>query len=173
MRSLSQILGSLPATAFFPALIYFTLKVFNSEEIVVNFLLTTGMVWYLMFNIIGGASKIPGDLIEAGDSLGLKGSLYLKKIFVPCLLPATITGSITAFGGGWNTLIVAEYFKNLGEVHAVYGVGALISKATYENADSLLLTRSMLFMVAFILVLNHFLWQRLYDWAEARFKLEA
>ncbi len=172
MRSISQILGSIPATAFFPALIYFSLSTFESKEIVVLVLLATGMMWYLMFNILGGASKIPGDLLEAGDSLGLKGFLYLKRIFIPCLLPATITGSITAFGGGWNTLIVAEYFKNLGEIHQVYGVGALISRATYESGDNLLLTRSMLFMVAFILIMNHFVWQKLYNWAEARFKLE-
>ena len=172
MRSISQILGSVPATAFFPIIIFISLKYFEAKEVAVHLLLITGMIWYLMFNILGVAAKIPGDILEAADSLGLKGQLYLKRIFLPCLFPAIITGSITAFGGGWNTLVVAEYFKFAGTVHQVHGVGALISKATYEQANDLLLTRTMLFMVLFILISNYFIWQRLYNWAEKRFRLE-
>ena len=34
-----------------------------------------------------------------------------KRLILPAIFPSFVTGSITAFGGGWNTLIIAEYLR--------------------------------------------------------------
>lgn len=171
-QTLSQIAASVPATGYFPLIIYFALRIVGFEEVAVLLLLVTGMQWYLLFNVLGGATNLPNDFREVSDSLGVRRWLYVKRVFLPALVPALVTGSITAIGGGWNALIISEYFKFNGETHAVFGVGSLIARATYESGDEKLLAMSLLVMVAFIIVLNRFLWQPLYGWAERKFRWE-
>lgn len=171
-KSLAQILSSIPATAFFPLIAILALKLFGLTEVAVLLLLVTGMQWYLLFNVLGGATSIPNDIREATTSLGVKKQLYIRKVFLPSIVPALVTGSITAVGGGWNALIISEYFKSSGSTYTVFGVGSILAKATYESGNERLMALTLFVMVAFILFLNRFLWQRLYKWSEHKFKLE-
>jgi len=173
VKSVSQILASIPATAFFPIITVVVLKIFHVTELAVLILLVTGMVWYLLFNILGGSDAIPNDIREAASSLGVKGGLYARKIYLPAIAPALVTGSITAFGGGWNALIISEYFKQGSETHSVFGIGSILAKATYENGDSRLMSLSLFFMVGFIMMFNRAFWQPVYRYVERRFRLDA
>jgi NitT/TauT family transport system permease protein len=172
VKSGSQILASIPATAFFPVITLFVLDVFHVTELAVLILLVTGMVWYLLFNVLGGAAGIPNDIREAADSLGLRGKLYVKNIFLPAIAPALVTGSVTAFGGGWNALIISEYFKQGADVHRVFGIGSILAQATYETGDSRLMALALFFMVAFIMVFNRVFWQPLYKRVEETYRLD-
>jgi NitT/TauT family transport system permease protein len=172
VKSGSQILASIPATAFFPVITLFVLDVFHVTELAVLILLVTGMVWYLLFNVLGGAAGIPNDIREAADSLGLRGKLYVKNIFLPAIAPALVTGSVTAFGGGWNAHIISEYFKQGADVHRVFGIGSILAQATYETGDSRLMALALFFMVAFIMVFNRVFWQPLYKRVEETYRLD-
>jgi NitT/TauT family transport system permease protein len=171
-KSGAQVMASIPATAFFPLIAVIALNIFSFTEIAVTLLLLTGMQWYLLFNVLGGASALPNDIREAATALGVKKGLYIRKVFLPSIAPALVTGSITAVGGGWNALIISEYFKLDGQVQSVFGIGSILAKATYEKSDARLMSLSLFIMVAFILIFNRFFWQRLYKWSERKFRLE-
>lgn len=172
LQSVSQILASIPATAFFPLIAVMAQQFFHSAEAAVLLLLLTGMIWYLFFNLISGAAAIPNDIREAAESLGVKRFLYFKTVFLPALFPALVTGSITAVGGGWNALIISEYFRIGDTTHQVFGIGSYLAQATYGDGDQKLLSMSLLFMVSFIILLNRYFWQPLYRWSEEKYRLE-
>src|SRR5256886_15894915 len=67
------------------------------------------MQWYLLFNIVGAVNSVPNDITEATKAYGVKGGRYVKQILIPAAFPAILIGSIQAWGGGWNALIVSEY----------------------------------------------------------------
>ncbi len=105
-----EVVASFPATALFPVIIFELLPYISGEGAAV-LMLMTGMMWYLFFNLLSGIRGLPPDLEEASRSFGVKGRGFFAKVLLPGVFPALITGSITAFGGGWNTLIVAEYLN--------------------------------------------------------------
>ncbi len=172
LNSSSQILASLPATALFPLIMLAAQRFLPSNEWAVLLLLLTGMQWYLLFNVISGANSLPNDIREASKVMGLKRGLYLRRVFFPCIFPALITGSITAVGGGWNALIISEYFVLNDKIYSVFGVGSVLAQATYVSANSRLLSLALFFMVAVIVLFNRFFWQPLYRWSEKKYRLE-
>ena len=171
-KSSAQVLASIPATAFFPLITLVALKLFGLTEVAVLLLLLTGMQWYLLFNILGGATSLPNDIREASACLGVQKWLYVKRVFLPSIIPSLVTGSITAVGGGWNALIIAEYFKLDGQVHSVFGIGNILARATYEAGNEKMLALSLLVMVSFSLVFNRICWQPLFKWSETKFRLD-
>jgi NitT/TauT family transport system permease protein len=87
--------------------------------------------------------------------------------------PSLITGSITAWGGGWNALILSEYFVYNGQTHQVLGIGSLLDAATYSNnGNSVMILLSLLSMVAVVLMLNRLMWRPLYNLATERYRLD-
>jgi len=171
--SLAQVFASIPAAALFPLISIIALNVFHQKELAVLLLLLTGMQWYLLFGALSGANSLPNEIKESAIALGVKKKLYLKRVFIPSMLPTLVTASITAIGGGWNALIVSEYFIFDGNVNKVFGVGSLLAQATYETGSEKLMTLSLFFMVTFILAVNRFFWQRLYRSIHQRYKLDA
>lgn len=168
-----QIAASLPATALFPIVVHAveTLGLdFNVASVV---LVVTGMQWYLLFNLVAGAQAMPADLRELARATGVGGWLYVRRFFLPVAMPALATGSLTAWGGGWNALILGEYVVVDGHVHTVRGIGALLDEATYRLGDLQLVTLTVMSMVVAILVLNRLVWRPLEDWAHARYRLES
>ena len=134
-------------------------------------LVTTGMQWYLLFNLIAGVRAIPKDLIEISSSLGMSGFIRWKRLVLPAIYPSLVTGSITAIGGGWNALVLSEYVVSEGKVYSVRGIGALLDFATYESGSLQLIVSSIAAMVLFILIVNRFVWQPAYHLAQKRFAL--
>ena len=126
----------------------------------------------MLFNIIGALNNIPGDILEASRAFGLKNSMLYKKIFLPAILPGIILGSIQAWGGAWNSLIVSEYITYNGQVHSVPGIGAFLSKITTSpNPDPLAITLCIATITTVIMLMNYFIWRRLFNYAE-RFRFE-
>ena len=71
-------------------------------------LMVLGTQWYILFNVIAGASAFPTDLSEAAGSFHLGGWRWWRKVILPGIFPYYVTGAITASGGSWNASIVAE-----------------------------------------------------------------
>lgn len=169
---LAEIGASIPAPALFPFFIFFAIHIFGGMNGAAILLILTGMQWYLFFNLIGGVRSIPGDLKEAAKSFGLSKWQYWKRLYVPAVFPSLITGSITAWGGGWNALIVSEYIVYRQKTYSVTGIGAMLDRATYESGDTKMILFTLLAMIISIALLNRLLWRKLYLYAVTHYKFE-
>jgi len=166
-----EVIASIPATAFFPLIVLFIIHRGGDMNLASILLVTTGMQWYLLFNLIAGVRAIPEDLHQIAASLGLRGFSKWKRLMLPAIYPSLVTGSLTAIGGGWNALVLSEYVIAEGRVYSVRGVGALLDYATYETGSLPLIVASIAAMVLFILIVNRFVWQPAYELAQRRFAL--
>ncbi|NPV68442.1 MAG: ABC transporter permease subunit [Anaerolineae bacterium] len=171
LQPIVQIAASVPATALFPVLLLFLLHLPGGLNIAAVILMLMGTQWYLLFNIIAGATAIPQDLKFTSTLLGLDRLARWRTLILPALFPFIITGAITASGGAWNASIVAEYFHFGGENHQVTGIGALIAAAT-ASGDFPLLLAATLTMILTVALINRLLWRRLYRRAEEQFRME-
>ncbi len=169
---IAEIGAAIPAPALFPFFILFAIHAVGGMNTAAILLILSGMQWYLLFNLIGGVQNIPLDLKEGASALGLSGLHYWKRLYLPAIFPSLITGSITAWGGGWNALIVSEYIVYRHEVHSVVGIGAMLDRAIYESGDEQMILLTLLAMILTITCLNRFFWRRVYLYAIGRFKLE-
>jgi len=165
-----QVLASFPANFLFPL---FT-AVLLATGISINWggilLMALGTQWYILFNVIAGASAIPTDLREAAASLRLPTVLRWRSLILPAIFGSYVTGGITAAGGAWNASIVAEVVQYHGTTLTATGLGAYITQATAVG-DSARLLIGIVVMSAFVVGLNRTLWQPLYVLAERRFSL--
>ncbi|HEX4210211.1 MAG TPA: ABC transporter permease subunit, partial [Candidatus Binataceae bacterium] len=168
----AEIVGSMPATALFPLIVLFVIKATGGMNLASVLLILTGMQWYLLFNLLAGISQIPSDLKEAARSFGLSRFATWRTLTLPAIVPSLITGSITAWGGGWNALILSEYFPFRGETYKVFGLGAMLDVATYETDNSLMILLTLLSMVAVVILLNRLVWRRLYNIATGRYRMD-
>ena len=159
------------AAAFFPLIVLFIIHRGGDMNLASILLVTTGMQWYLLFNLIAGVRAIPEDLHRISESLGLRGFTKWRRLTLPAIYPSLVTGSLTAIGGGWNALVLSEYVIAENRVYSVHGVGAILDQATYESGNLQLIVMSITAMVLFILIVNRFVWQPAYELAQRRFAL--
>jgi NitT/TauT family transport system permease protein len=169
----AEVLASIPAIALFPVLVLLLVGATGGLDVPSVLLILTGMQWYLLFNLVAGVRALPADLRDAASLFGVRGWVAWKRVVIPGLLPSLLTGSLTAWGGGWNALIVAEYVDFGGTTYHAFGIGDLIDRATFSSPDPVLLVDAVLAMVVFIYVVNALVWKRLYRRALDRYRLEA
>jgi NitT/TauT family transport system permease protein len=167
-----QVLASVPATAFFPVLVLAVLRLRLDLNVSAVALVLTGMQWYLLFNLVAAAQAMPEDLRELARATGARGVFYLRRFFLPAALPSLVTGSLTAWGGGWNALILAESVTAGGRTWSVRGIGTLLDQATYVHGDLQMIMLVIVCMVTAVLLLNRTVWRPLYTWASVRYRLD-
>jgi NitT/TauT family transport system permease protein len=115
---------------------------------------------------------IPSDLIETSNMYKLKGVNKWKKLILPAVMPSFVTGSITAWGGGWNALVVTEYIVFGNDILAVLGIGALLDIAAYELGSVGLLLLIIVVMVVTIMIINKLIWRPLYNYVLSKYLME-
>jgi len=167
-----QILASIPATAFFPLIVILLRWGIGMNAAAVLLALTT-MFWYVLFNVAGAAYAIPKQMDEAALGLGLRGRRYLRRVFVPAVLPSLITGCVTAWGAGWNAMILCEYLEAGRRVYQVRGIGATLDRATYVTGVMQVVAASLASMVLLIILVNRSVWDPVYRRVAERYKMEA
>ena len=172
LAPMAEIAGSMPATALFPLIVIFVIKVTGGMNLASVLLILTGMQWYLLFNLLAGVRQIPADLKEAARAYGLSRLQTWRKLVIPALIPSLITGSITAWGGGWNALILSEWFVYKGHNYRVIGLGALLDQATYVSGNGVMILLSLMSMVVVVVGLNRLIWRRLYNYATEHYRLD-
>ncbi len=171
LQPLVQIMAAIPATALFPILVLVFLGLPGGLNAAAIALMLLGTQWYLLFNVIAGASAIPGDLVHLADLLQVGGWERWRVLILPSLFPYAVTGAITAAGGAWNASIVAEYIQFGGRTLSLPGIGSTISLATAKG-DFPLLFAATLTMIAVVVLINRLFWRRLYALAEERYRVE-
>ena len=170
---LAEIMASVPATALFPFVIVLVVTHLHSMNLASILLLMSGMQWYLLFNLLSGVGTFPAELREVSLTFGIRQGLFIRKVFLPFLLPSLVTGSITAFGGGWNALIVSEYVVYAEKDYGVDGLGAFLDRATYQGAHPVLIVAALLVMTAAVVAANRLFWIPLYERVTQRYSYDA
>ena len=171
LQPIVQVIAAVPATALFPIVLLALLHLPGGLNIAAIMLMLMGTQWYLLFNVIAGASAIPQDLRLTTELLQLSRVDRWRTLILPALFPFIITGSITAGGGAWNASIVAEHVEFGGRTLSTTGVGAIIAQATGTGDYALLLAGTLALVLA-VIAINRLFWQRLYRVAEERYRLD-
>ena len=170
-QPLAQIGASFPVNMTFPIVVGF----FVASHITLNWgsilLIAMGTQWYILFNVIAGAMAIPNDLQEAARVYGLRRWDLWRTLILPAIFPFWVTGACTAAGGAWNASIVAELATWGDTTLRADGLGAYIASVT-KAGDTPLIIASIGVMSIFVVLMNKFIWRRLYAYAERRFKLD-
>jgi NitT/TauT family transport system permease protein len=166
-----QVAASVPATALFPIILLLLIRVGGGLGVGSIILLLLGTQWYLLFNVIAGATAIPTDLKEVCNVYQFGRRDRWRELFLPGIFPFLITGFVTASGGAWNASIIAEYFHFRGHTYMTTGLGAVISNAT-DTGNFRVLLAATIVMAAMVVTINRLVWRRMYNLAATRFKLE-
>ncbi|MGB8321931.1 MAG: ABC transporter permease subunit [Candidatus Acidiferrum sp.] len=171
-QPLVQLAASIPATALFPVLLLFLIRLRGGVEIAAMALMLLGTQWYILFNVIAGAMAIPTDLKEAANVFRFGTFDRWRHLILPGIFPYLVTGMVTASGGAWNASIVAEYFHFQGHIVQAPGLGSTISRASDAGHFNVLLAATLI-MATVVVLINRLVWRRLYRLASTRFKLES
>ncbi len=165
-----QFLAAFPANLFFPIFVVAIVHFHLSRNIWLTPLMILGTQWYILFNVIAGASAFPGDLREAAENFHVGGLLWWRRVILPGIFPYFVTGAITASGGSWNAAIVSEVAA-WGDTHlSAYGLGAYIAHAT-ERGDFPRIVLGVAMMSLFVLAFNRAVWRPLYAYSTRRLTL--
>jgi NitT/TauT family transport system permease protein len=170
IQPLAQFLAAFPANLAFPVFVVIIVRYGLNANIWLSPLMILGTQWYILFNVIAGASAFPSDLREASSSFHLRGWRWWIKAILPGIFPYYITGAITASGGSWNASIVAEV-ASWGDTHlTAKGLGAYIAQAT-EAGDFPRVVLGIAVMCILVTLFNRLLWRPLYAFGERRLRL--
>jgi len=167
----AEVAASVPATAFFPVIVFVVVRALGSVNAAAVLLVLTGMQWYLLFNALAGARQVPGEIKEMTRSFGLRFWKRSRRAVLPAMAPSLVTGSVTAWGGGWNALILSEYVTYRGRTYEATGIGQLLQKAT-ASGNTRLLVWTLASMVVVVGLINRFVWRRLYAGASVKFRID-
>ncbi|MDH6121263.1 NitT/TauT family transport system permease protein [Kitasatospora sp. GAS204A] len=165
-----QVLASFPANFVFPFATAAFIAIGISLNIGAVLLMALGAQWYILFNVIAGASAVPSDLREAMTGFQVGGWLRWRAFILPAIFPYYVTGGITAAGGAWNASIVAEVVSYGSHHLTAFGLGAYIADATGTGEFPKILV-GVSVMSLYVVALNRLLWRRLYRLAETRYAL--
>jgi NitT/TauT family transport system permease protein len=170
VQPIAQFLAAFPANVLFPIVVSGIVAWQLDPNIWLSPLMILGTQWYILFNVIAGASAIPAELRAVGASFHVRGWLWWRRIALPAVLPYYVTGAITASGGSWNASIVAEV-ASWGNHHLeAKGLGAYIAHETdVGNFHHIVLGIAV--MSLYVVVINRVFWRPLYLYAERKFRL--
>ena len=170
-QAIVQFMAAFPANLFFPIAVTLILRYHLNVEIWVSPLMILGTQWYILFNVIAGAAALPADLHYVANNLGVTRWLWWRRVILPGIFPAYITGAVTAAGGSWNAAIVSEVVKWGDTTLTATGIGAYIAHWT-EIGDSQRIALGITVLCLYVILFNRLFWRRLYDLAAERLRLD-
>lgn len=171
LQPLAQFLAAFPANIVFPFAVVAIVRLGLDPDIWLSPLMVLGTQWYILFNVIAGASAFPNDLKEAAGTFRIRGWHWWKKVMLPGIFPYYVTGAITASGGSWNASIVAEVASWGDTTLRAHGIGAYIADATAAG-DYPRIVLGIAVMSLFVILFNRLLWRPLYVFAGRRLRLD-
>jgi len=169
-QPIAQFMAAFPANLLFPLAVSVIVALRLDPDVWLSPLMILGTQWYILFNVVAGASTIPSELRDIGTNLRVRGWLWWRRIALPAVFPFYMTGAITASGGSWNASIVAEIATWGDTTLKAHGLGAYIAEAT-EAGDFHRIVLGIAVMSAFVVVINRAFWRPLYGLAERKFRL--
>jgi NitT/TauT family transport system permease protein len=171
VQPIVQFLAAFPANLLFPIAVFLIVRFSLAPKIWLSPLMILGTQWYILFNVIAGASAFPSDFREAAASFRIRGWRWWREVMLPGVFPYYVTGAITASGGAWNASIVSEAVNWGPTKLSGSGLGAYIAQMT-EAADYPRIALGVAVMSVFVITMNRLLWRPLYAFAERRTRLD-
>src|SRR5262245_50367342 len=171
VQPVAQFLAAFPANVLFPMAVVVIVSWRLDPNIWLSPLMVLGTQWYILFNVIAGASAFPTDLREASTLFRLRTWQWWRQVILPGILPYYVTGALTATGGSWNASIVAEVASWGDTKLKAAGLGAYIAEATAAG-DYRRVVLGIGVMSVMVVTLNRTVWRPLYRLAERRFRLD-
>ena len=164
-----EVISSIPAPALLPLIV---IVASGSGEVVAGIVIFIAMIWYVIFNVMAGIRSLPADYKDLARIFQITDKNAWKDIYIPSSITAFVTGSITAVGAAWNSLIVAEFFTTGSSTQPLtqvqIGIGKTITIATNEG-DLLTLSLSVITMTALIIMFNLSVWRRVYHYTTSKY----
>jgi len=171
VQPLAQFLAAFPANLIFPVAVVGIVHYGLNADIWLSPLMVLGTQWYILFNVIAGASAFPTDLKEAAASFRIRNWLWWRKVILPGIFPYYVTGGITASGGSWNASIVTEVASWGDTTLTAHGIGAYIAQAT-KAGDYPKIVLGITVLSIFVILFNRLLWRPLYAYAARNLRLD-
>lgn len=169
IQPVAQFLAAFPANLMFPLVVIVLVRLHLNPNIWLSPLMVFGTQWYILFNVIAGASTIPTELRYAAANLGLSRWLLWKRFLLPAVFPSFVTGAITASGGSWNASIVSEWVSWGNTTLQAQGLGSYIAQMTAQG-DFPRIALGIGVMCCFVMGFNRFVWRKMYALAEERMR---
>src|SRR6202451_4420895 len=170
VQPIAQFMAAFPANLLFPIAVFGIVRWKLNPDIYLSPLMILGTQWYILFNVIAGASSIPAEMRYVADNFRIKGWLWWRKVALPAVLPFYVTGAITASGGSWNAAIVAELATWGSTQIQARGLGSYIAEATTAG-DFHRIVLGIGTMSLFVVIINRLFWRPLYYYAERKYRL--
>jgi len=170
VQPVAQFLAAFPANLLFPFVVSVIATYSLNPDIWLSPLMVLGTQWYILFNVIAGASGLPSELRDAGANLQVRGWLWWRRIALPGVFPFYVTGAITASGGCWNAAIAAEWVSWGNHIVQAHGLGAYIKDAT-DAGNYQRIVLGIAVMSTLVAVVNRVFWRPLYWYAERKYRL--
>ncbi|MBC8748065.1 MULTISPECIES: ABC transporter permease [Paraburkholderia] len=171
VQPLAQFLAAFPANLLFPVFVIAIVRFHLNPDIWLSPLIVLGTQWYILFNVIAGASSYPNDYREAAKNFHIRGWQWWRQAMLPGIFPYYVTGAITASGGAWNASIVAEFVQWGDTKVAAHGLGAYIAQTTAAG-DYPKIIVGIAVMSLFVTLFNRLLWRPMYAYAEGKLRLD-
>jgi NitT/TauT family transport system permease protein len=170
VQPVAQFLAAFPANLLFPVAVSLIVAFHLNPDIFLSPLMVLGTQWYILFNVVAGASAMPRELRDVSTNLQLRGWLWWRKVALPGVFPYYVTGAITASGGSWNASIVAELVNWGHQTLRAHGIGTYIAEATIAG-DFRRIVLGVGIMCFYVVLVNRLLWRPLYRYAERKYRL--
>ncbi|WP_083455123.1 ABC transporter permease subunit [Pseudomonas sp. Q12-87] len=171
LQPVAQLLAAFPANVLFPFAVIAIVALKLDPDIWLSPLMVLGTQWYILFNVIAGASALPTDLREAARCFHVRGWQWWRQVALPGVFPYYVTGALTAAGGSWNASIVAEAVSWGNDHLYASGLGSYIAQAT-SAGDLQRVALGVSVMSIFVVGFNRLLWRPLYRFAERRLRID-
>jgi NitT/TauT family transport system permease protein len=171
VQPLAQFLAAFPANLLFPLFVIPIVRFHLNPDIWLSPLMILGTQWYILFNVIAGATAYPTDFLEAAGNFRFHGWQWWRVAILPGIFPYYITGAITASGGAWNASIVSEVASWGNDHLTAHGLGAYIAEQTIAG-DYPRIVLGIAVMSAIVVLFNRLLWRPLYAYGERHFRLD-
>lgn len=171
VQPIVQMMASFPAPMLYPLVISILLYLNINFEISSMLLMLLGVQWYILFNVIAGALRIPQELKLSMQLMKSNRRSMWRYLYIPSVFPSLVTGWITAAGGAWNASIVSELITYKGQTLEAHGLGAEISQAAAVG-NFPRLAACLLVMVIVVIILNRSVWAKIFYLAQNRFRLD-
>jgi NitT/TauT family transport system permease protein len=169
-----EVIASIPAPILLPAIVLIPI-LGHSSEAVAALVIILATIWYIIFNVMAGVRSLPAEIKELPRVFNVGRLSAWRNVYIPGALSGFVTGSITAIGGAWNALIIAEYFtvnNPNGSTTLLTQVGAGIGKTIVlatAKPDYLTLTLAVISMTVLIVAFNLTVWRRVYHHVTKRY----
>jgi NitT/TauT family transport system permease protein len=171
IQPVAQFLAAFPANLLFPVAVFVIVHFGLAPKIWLTPLMILGAQWYILFNVIAGASAFPGELREAATSLRVRRWRWWREVMLPGIFPYYVTGALTASGGSWNASVVSEAVNWGSTALSAGGLGAYIAQMT-QRGDYPRIALGIAMMSVLVILMNRLLWRPLYALAERRTRLD-